>query len=363
MVLGIGALGNGTAVEGYAVTVDGQSDPVLNAARLIEVDEQLGDGTTYRIDYEIDIEEDDIPRLIDSRLAPGSELSILVSTTDRNYCLVKGPIHAQEIHLQHGGAGSLLTVIGSDRSIEMDRETRTAIWADVTDSDAVTSILSGYGFTPDIETTTAGHYTDKHALVQRDSDLRFVRRLAQRNGFLFWITYDEMGLETAHFKSPPVEGEAETTLVINNDQPHLQSLELVWDVEQPTSVVSAQLDLNDLSDMDGGAEGSPLTVLADQDLQQISGEVRSIHLHAPADDTGDMQSRSRGLLVDANWFIRATCQTSLHLIGKVIQAHTLVAIQGAGSRFSGKYLVAGTRHRIDSTEHQMELTLVRNGWM
>ena len=32
-------------------------------------------------------------------------------------------------------------------------------------------------------------------LVQRESDLSFVRRLARGNGFLFWITADAVGIE------------------------------------------------------------------------------------------------------------------------------------------------------------------------
>jgi phage protein D len=361
MVTGTGSSGNGGGY-GYGLTVDGQSDDRLSLATLIEVDQQLGETTTYRIELEADVGSGDLPLLIYSKLDPGSQLSVLAYTPSQNYCLVKGPVHAQEIHLVNGGAGSVLTVIGSDRSLEMDRETHTAIWADETDSDAVASILANYGFTTDIQTTSAGHYTNKHSLVQRDSDLRFIRRLAQRNGYLFWITCDEKGVETAHFRPPQLDSQPQTSLAINAQTCQLQSLEIVWDVEQPTSVVNAQLDLNSLETIDGQAEGSPLTVLGTQDLPAISPDTRSIHLHAPVDDAGDLQNRSKGLLVDSHWFIRATGETSLHLTGQPLQAHELVELTGAGSRYSGKYLVAGVRHLISPASHRMELSLLRNGW-
>ncbi len=148
----------------------------------------------------------------------------------------------------------------------MDREARSAVWTDVTDSDAVTTIVGQYGLAPDVDTTPAGHYENKHALVQRESDLSFVRRLARRNGFLFWITADAAGVETAHFKKPPVDGAAAATLRINQAPPALDLLDVRWDVERPTSVESAQLDLNSLEDLDGDESDAPLGALGSDDL-------------------------------------------------------------------------------------------------
>ncbi len=347
---------------GYAVTVDGQSNEILGNAQSIEVDQQLGEPVSYRIKLGVDIDAGDLPLLVNSDWDPGSELSVLVYTPQQTYCLVKGPVHAQEIHLVNGGAGSLLTLIGSDRSVEMDRETRTILWSDGTDSDAVSSILSNYGLTSDIESTSAGHYTDKHSLVQRDSDLRFVQRLARRNGYLFWITCDSQGVETAHFRPPPLDAEPQATLTINTQSPQVQAADITWDVEVPTSVVSAQLDLNSLDTIDGESEGSPLTALGSEDLSTIASDTRSVPLHAPVDDSGDLQNRSKGLLVDSNWFIRLRCETSLALTDLPLQPHMLVNLLGAGSRFSGNYLVSAVQHRINPAGHRMELTLLRNGW-
>jgi hypothetical protein len=347
---------------GAAIAVNGTADEELAGAELIEVSEHTGRATTYRIDYDLDIREGDLPLLVDGRLDPGSELSILVPTDSLDHCLTKGPVHSQQVHLKHGGAGSLLTVIGSDTSIVMDRETRMTQWADVTDSDAVSSILANYGYTPDVETTSAGHFVDKHALIQRDTDLRFVQRLARRNGFLFWVTCDASGVETAHFKPPPLDGEPDTELIINLDSPTIESLDITWDVERPTSVVGLQLDLNSLTDIDGSVAVSPQTVLGDQGLQAITGDTRSVHLLAPADDAGNLQARGNGLLTESDWFIRATCETTLHALGGLARAHTLVTVRGAGSRHSGTYFVSAVRHRIDAAAHRMEVTLVRNGW-
>lgn len=347
---------------GIAITVDGSPDAELAEASRVEVEERMGETTTFRLHYPLDISEGDLPLLTDGRLDVGSELSILVSVGGRNECLVKGSVHGQRIHLEHGGAGSTLEVSGSDNTVVMDREARSAVWSDVTDSDAVSSILNNYGYTPDVETTSASHQEDKHVLVQRATDLQFVRRLARRNGFLFWVTSDAQGTETAHFKRPPLGGTAAAELVINLDSPNIRALDIEWDVECQTSVEAMQLDLNTKEDIDGGAEESPLEALGASSLKEVTGDTRSAHLTAPSDDAGDLRARGEGMLIEAGWFVRATCETSLERLERLVQAHTVVQVRGAGSRHSGRYFVAAVRHVIDAVAHRMEIELVRNAW-
>jgi len=347
---------------GVEITVNGTPDADLAQANRIEVVESMGGSTTYRLFYSVDIAGGDLPLLADDRLGPGSELAIFVPINNRSECLVKGPIHAQHIHVQHGGEGSQLEVLGADTSLVMDRETRSSVWAEVSDSDVVQQILGTYGYSPDVETTTATHSEAKHTLVQRDSDLRFIRRLARRNGYLFWITCDSSGVETAHFRRPRLDGSPATDLVINLESPTLQTLDLSWDVERPTQVVGQQLDLNSKTDLDGAVAESPLPSLGIQSLPQIAGGGRSLHLHAPADDTGDLQARGEGALIEAGWFVRASTQTSLSVLGQLVRSHTVINLKGAGSRHSGAYWVASVHHQIDAVAHYMDMELLRNGW-
>lgn len=347
---------------GISIAVNGRVDRELDQATRVEVHEKMGEATTFNIRFQVDVSEGNLTMLTESRIDAESDLSVLVPVENMTQCLVKGPVCSQKIHLQHGGEGSWVDVAGTDTSIAMDRETKSAVWADVADSDAVSSILSEYGYTSDVQSTDAQHLEDKHALVQRDTDLRFVRRLARRNGCLFWITCDAAGVETAHFKRPPLDGEPEEELTINLESPSMQTLDISWDVERPTSIEGLQLDLNSKTDLDGAVRQTPQTILADRGLKDITGDTRSVLVSAPADDAGDMQARGEGALIEADWFIRATCRTSLNELGRLVRAHTVVNVRGAGSRHSGRYFVSGVRHIIDSTAHHMDVELVRNGW-
>ena len=347
---------------GIAIAVNGQPDEELARASTVEIQERMDMAATFSIRYDIDISEGDIPFLIDSRIDAGSEISVVVPVDDTNHCLVKGPVQGQNIHMEHGGEGSRVEIKGSDTSIIMDRETQSVAWSDVKDSDVVNSILGNYGYTADVQSTNALHETNKHTLIQRESDLGFIRRLSRRNGYNFWITVDENGDETAHFRRPELSGNAEAELVINLEDPNLGSIDIEWDVEYPTSMEGKQLDLNTKDDMDVAVSETPQEILGSDGLGAITGDTRSVHLSAPADDTGDLQARGEGAIIEADWFIKASCQTTLENLGNPVRANTIIDLKGAGSRYSGKYYVSGVKHIIDASQHKMEIELIRNGW-
>jgi len=348
--------------SGLAIAVNGQDDAELAQAAAVEVSEQLGQATTFCLRYGLDILSGDIPYLTDSRIDAGSEISVKVYLDNKPYCLVKGPVHGHSIHMEHGGSGSTIDVRGSDTSVKMDRESQSVVWKDLTDSDAAQSIISKYGYTPDVETTKAGHYENKHTLVQRESDLSFLQRLARRNGFNFWITSDPVGIETAHFRRPQLQSSVAVQLKINIDSPSVTSLDLNWDVEQPTSISGMQLDLSSKSNMNLTIQKSPLLVLGDLSLTDITGDTRSLFLSAPSDDASDLQSRGEGAVIEADWFIHASCKTSVAAVMAIIRPYSVIELKGAGKRHSGKYFVSGVTHTIDAMEHKMEIQLIRNGW-
>jgi hypothetical protein len=244
----------------------------------------------------------------------------------------------------------------------MDRENKAAVWSDLTDSDAVSAIVGTYGLQPDIESSAACHMETKHTLVQRDTDLQFVRRLARRNGCLFWITADQSGFETAHFKRPALGDSPENELIINLDSANLEALDIIWDIENPTSATAMQLDLNTKSSIDGGVGTVSLPTLGSIPLASITNQTRSSYLSAPVDDVGDLQARTEAALIDKSFFLRAFTRTTAQALGSVVRAHSVVRVRGAGSRHSGNYYCSGVRHVIEEGIHRMELELLRNGW-
>jgi len=169
------------------------------------------------------------------------------------------------------------------------------------------------------------------------------------------------------FNELPLEKSPAATLIINGTNDivnNIDELNIQWNADVPTSVVGEQIDTKTKKTVDPKVDSPPQHKLGDQALADLTlkckQEVKSTH--RPADDTGRAQERSKGALNEAEWFIKATCSTSFDRLCKIIHAHTIVELKGAGSRHSGNYLVSSVTHTIDRSSYKMQLELKRNAW-
>ncbi len=352
--------------KGAVILADNNEAADLQGATEVQVVERVRRMTTYRLRFPLSIDGDgDLTLLGDARLAPGATLGVVVPDGSGQAMLVNGPVFGHQVHLDHGVGGAFVDVLGADPSVAMDRESKAKIWAGQLDSEAASAIIGSgdYGLMPDVEATAARHDEDKHALVQRASDWTFVQRLARRNGFLFWVTADpSSGQSTGHFRRPNLSASPQKTLALNQAQPSVIRLDLRWNIERPTSSTAKQVDLADKTTIDGDVASSPLTALGTTSLADISGSVRKLHLDMPADDAGDLSARGEAALIEAGFFIQADLATTAIRLGGVLRAHTVVQLNGAGSRHSGKYFCASVVHTIDDGAHAMVAQLWRNAW-
>ncbi|TQV87764.1 hypothetical protein [Aliikangiella coralliicola] len=347
---------------GAAILPNGLPDPSMPMPSEIQVVEAVNQATQYRLRFGLNIEDGDLAILNNSLLDPESILAVVIRGEPIPSILVSGPVVRQDISFAHGGEGSKVDVHGMDASVAMDRENKSVVRSNINDSTAVMEILAGYAIVPDVSVTTTFHTDLKHPLVQRETDLRFIRRLARRNGFWFWLTEEAPGVTIGHFKLPPTDGSPEQELRINISEPNIDSMTLHWNSEAPVSASLTQLDLGNLSAIDGSSERSSITGLADQHLADIAPSTRQMHLAVPADDAGDLSSRGNAALMENGWFVRAQINVRQSRLNGIIRAHTLVNLDGAGTRHSGKYLVSRVVHDINEEDHMMTVDLIRNGW-
>jgi phage protein D len=350
----------------YIAVNDQPNSELTEQVSSIEVYEKMDHPTTYKIRFMVDICDDDIAQALEEYTYPGSMLSILVEQKDKRINLVKGPVVNQQAHLQHGGAGSWLDVEGTDTSLEMDLQPPggTKEWTDFTDGDIVRTILENYNLARDVkDTPDSAHKEDDHSLIQKKSDLGQIRELGERNGFHFWITYDAEGNKTGHFRPRQLTGNIATTLVVNLENNNIENLRVAWDIRRPSVSESRQINLRNKEEIKGRVSLADEETLGGKNLIEVANFFTDIlFLTMPADDAGTLMARNRAVIREAQWFITATCRTSMDRLCHLLRAHTLVEVQGAGKRHSGKYYVTGVKHTINALAHTMEVELARNAW-
>lgn len=329
----------------------------------VEVIEQIGAPTTFSVRSTLPFIEGDFPTLRDARFGPDATVTIGTTVHEIAHVLCHGPIHGQRASFVDGGTGTF-ELAGGDESFLMDRAVASKVWPDGTVSDHLSTLLRSHGFKDVVDPIDTKHTANEHALLQHDSDLRFVRRLARRYGYWFWLRRDPKRNETsANFKRPPKPPPViHTVLGINVDNPALDTLDLEWDVARPTAAIADQIDMRNKQPIDGAVPRSPAPALAKVPFADIAPP-RQVRVTAAVDSVGDLRARAEAALIDAGWFVRARGTTSARRLGKVLRAHEHVLLAGVGRRHSGTYVVSRVRHYADAEDaHRMDFELVRNAW-
>src|ERR1051326_2875950 len=344
-------------------------DQLLAVMGALEVEENAD--LPGAVQFSVPIDSDgagDLTFVNDARFQPCVNVAVVATPAGKaSECIFDGFVLSSKLHLQKGTTGSTLQVWGQDASWLMNLEEKTKEWANVTDADVANSIFGDYGITPDGANTdddSPTHTEDGHTLMQRASDINFLRMLAKRNGKLGRVACtDTPGQRTGYFSKPDVGGDPVITFELNDPTAWtVDALDLNWDISHPTEVKAAQALFTDDNE-DGvsvDATASGLDPLADRDLATFAGKANSVMLTTPVDDGGELNLRAQSLLREAGWFVRCQGEADVSRLNAVLRVGTVVQINGAGSLNSGKYFVWSVRHTIDRKAHKMSFVLVRN---
>lgn len=304
----------------------------------------------------------------DSRLAPLSNIAIVVTAGDNNkQCLFDGYVLAHTAHLDTGTASGSLKVWGQDATWLMNTTERVREWADVTDGDVANSIFGEYGFTPD--TANCNHDSPTHAsdgrtLMQRSTDAQFLRLLARRNGKLFRVFCTSTpGVRTGSFALPSLDGEPVVTLTLNDSTAAtINSVDISWDVIRPSANIARQTLFSD-NDADGAGgtnSDSGLSLLEAKSLASFTGTTVTSLLTSTVNDAEELTLRSKSVLIEAGWFVRCAGSADVNRLGSILRAGTVAQLNAAGSRHSGKYYIWSVRHKITAEQHIMDFVMLRN---
>jgi phage protein D len=299
--------------------------------------------------------------------AAASALGVGGSGSPAAQCIFDGYILTHKLHLETGTTNSTLVVWGQDASWLMNLEEKLKEWVNVTDADVANSIFNSYGISPASDNSTddsPSHVESGHSLMQRGSDIQFLRMLARRNGKVCRVAcQDQPGKRTGYFSEPNLGGNPVATISLNDlNGWSVSKLDIKWDATLPTSVIARQALFTD-SDPNGVSADqtdSGLASLGNRELADFTGQPLSVLLTTTVDNAGELKLRAQSLLRESGWFVRCEGETDLARLGVVLRAGTIVSISDIGPLHSGNYLVWSVWHSISADAHKMKFQLVRN---
>ncbi len=276
--------------------------------------------------------------------------------------LTEGYITDVRLHFEDPARQPYLEVHGLDASVLMSLEEKIVAWPNLSDSDIATQILASYGFTPDVTSTDPVHQENDVTVIQRGSDLEFLRRLARKNGFEAGVEKDAAtGLVTGYFRQAALDGSPQKALAVGfGDASSLTSFDVKVDGVKPLAVESDQIDVKAKAANSGTGTQLQLTAIGDRDLDALVGSTidslispkeaaGKLWLYTvPTSDATELTTLAQAVRDEAGWLVTARGEINSDAYGAVLRANRLALVKGAGASYSGKYYVTRVVHHIGS---------------
>jgi uncharacterized protein involved in type VI secretion and phage assembly len=336
------------------VLVDGSALPPNFAPLSIDVTHAVNRIPTALISIQAQSAvADQAPLMAGGPFKPASEVEIKLRRADEDDVSVfKGLVTAFEVHTREGLP--TLDVVVKDKSVKLTGARNTRIWNDIADTDAIRSIVSDASLKVD----TAPDTTPQHkTLVQHDcTDWDFILTRADAQGLGVVAIDGALSL-----KALAVDGEPAYSFSLGLDPitdlhfelnaasqaPSLSGV--AWDPKQLAATEPATADPLSLP------QGEIGTATVGDDLGM--GPVRLTHMvPLPADEvkawTRGREARARLALIRGRMSVAGLPSA---------KPMDIAELAGLGDWLSGKVLVTGVRHRLDTHGFSTELQFGLSG--
>jgi phage protein D len=256
--------------------------------------------------------------------------------------------------------GAFIDVTGMDSSVLLSLEEKIATFKDLADSDIVKQIVGGgYGLTVQVDSTPTVHQRNDTTVVQRATDLQFVRELARRNGLEFYFETDKTsGHVIAYFRSPQLDGTPQPDLAIQfGDESNLRRFTARLSGQRPLSVRIEQMDVRANRPNRAKVGKTQLTALGADDEAVLIGKplaslvtprdalAQTLLLGPPTSDPTELQTLAQAVRDEAGWFIQAEGEINGDAYQAALRPRRLVLVKGAGI-YDGKYYVTRVVHEL-----------------
>jgi hypothetical protein len=297
-------------------------------------------------------------------LDPPARVIIVVTVGVVTQVLADGIVTDHQVVPSNKPGESVLRVTGQDIGLRLDLDDKYETYPNQSDSSIVTTILASYatyGLVPDVEATTDVPTQNDRITTQRGKDLDFIRQLASRNGFVFYIEPTQVpGVNTAYWGPENREGRRQPPLSMNMgpetnvDTPINFRFNALGPTKPQVTVVEpltrAQIPIpapSDLLPSLSGRPATPLRTTIPHDTANLSPAQAMLRALSTSSESSDA--------------ITATGELNTVSYGRALQSRRLVGVRGAGSSYDGDYYVQQVKHRIKRGEYKQNFTLLREG--
>jgi len=292
--------------------------------------------------------------------------------------IINGYVAGQQVVYDDLGGNSSLEVIGMDATMLMNLQEKVMAWP-MTDSDIAVQIFAQYGITPMVSPTLTSISANEGSTTQRGTDIRFLRRLAQRNGYDCFVLPDPLtGTDVGYFAPARNDGSAPDAVlnVRMGPQTNVSEFKIRYDMTRPTAAIALGVDAKTRTPSAFSAfaaatppplaglhpSGLPMG-LEDALLRSFGPQAQPVILPA---ETGQftvpgLAAATQAIVNRSSWAVMAEGTVGPDV--GVLRPGSTVNVRGVGLFFNGSYYVTRVNHSIDIDSYVQKFEAQRNAVM
>ena len=283
---------------------------------------------------------------------PGTEIKIKIGYGSTLATMIAGEITA--LAPEYTGGAVVLRVRGYDRLYRLGFGRKTYAFRNMKDSDIASQIAQDWSLTPVVDATDTTHdyvlqcnQTDREFLMERARRLRYELRVEDR---------------TLYFQKPKEDAGAVATLTYG--EALVDFFPALSTVHQTSKAVAQGWSVKDKKSVSGtAASGDVLSSMAGSETgpkaaERIAGERVLTLAGENAATQGEAEALAKAAL---NRAAMEYITGEGNSVGNPdIKAGTVVALQGLGQRFSGRYYVTACKHSLGGSGYQTQFAVRRS---
>lgn len=332
---------------------------VLSSILKVEVtnDDEKGDG--FQLTFGLGKDKSmDYGLLQSGVLEPFTRITIGVILGASPEVLIDAVIAHHQILPGNGPGASKLIVTGRDVSQMLDLEEKDKKYENQPDSLIVTQLIGSYmqyGLVPEITPTTDVPIMIERIPRQHETDLKFIRRLAKRNGFVFYIEPLTFGVSKAYWGPEKRLGIPQPALTTNmGSWTNVNSLHISQDALSPVSAKGVFLE--PISKTSIPIPSLPSLRIPPLATSSLAAK-RTVILRNTANQNFSQAAVSAvSTVTGAPEAVKGVGELDTVRYGYVLRARKLVGVRGVGTSYSGNYYVSSVKHIIEIGNPQKSAT-------
>jgi hypothetical protein len=323
---------------------------VLDSLLKVEVtnDDENGDG--FQMTFSLSKDKTmDYGLLQSGVLEPFTRVMIGVILGATPEVLIDGVVAHHQVMPGNEPGTSTLIVTGKDVSQMLDLEQKNEKYENQPDFLIVMQLIGSYaqyGLVPAVTPTTDVPIIIERIPRQHETDLKFIRRLAKRNGFVFYIEPLTFGANTAYWGPDNRLGIPQPALTMNmGSWTNVNSLRLSQDALSPIGTKGTFVEPKTKISI-------PIPSLPSLRIPPLAANPVEAKRTVILRDTSNQNPAQAAVsafaaVTGAPEAVTGDGELDTLRYGYVLRARKLVGVRGVGFSYNGNYYVRRVRHIIE----------------